>query len=99
MIKRSFYHFNVIFSFSKIDEYGFERTTNFDYNGYESFMSEYLPILTRRTQKWEKYVDKVQRNSKTKRYSRKGIPINHRAKVSKLSCFLYKEKLKHCNIF
>lgn len=44
-------------SFSKVDEYGFERPDDFDYESYEKFMSQYLRVLARRAAKWEKVVD------------------------------------------
>lgn len=40
----------------EIDQYGFERDDDFDYESYESFMAEYLSVLARRLSKWEKYL-------------------------------------------
>ena len=53
--------------FSDVDKYGFERGEDFDYESYEEFMSEYLPVLTRRLAKWEKLLkseDGVNRSRK-----------------------------------
>ncbi|CAB4036857.1 Hypothetical predicted protein [Paramuricea clavata] len=56
---------------SKVDQYGFEREDDFDYETYEKFMSEYLVVLTRRAVKWDKVVDPQHRTRK----SIKGIRI------------------------
>ena len=72
-------------SFSPIDEYGFKRPEDFDYNTYDDFMREYLPVLVRRGQKWEKILSKgtksLKSGSKLKRFVRKGIPMKHRSAV------------------
>lgn len=73
---------------STYDEYGFERPKNFDPAAYESFMSGYLPVLVRRSQRWEQeligpdqsYVNVV-KGRKIKRFVRKGIPSSHRSNV------------------
>ncbi|KAG2457289.1 GRT1A protein, partial [Polypterus senegalus] len=68
----------------RIDAYGFERSTDFDYDAYEEFMSVYLAILTRRSIKWSKLLKgnkKVGKSLKVKRYVRKGIPNEHRSLV------------------
>lgn len=70
--------------FSKIDEYGFERPDDFDYETYEEFMSHYLVVLARRAKKWSDLVGEgrsLKRNLTVKRYVRKGIPSEYRGKV------------------
>lgn len=39
-----------------IDQYGFERTEDFDFKSYEAFMTEYLAVLARRMAKWDKLI-------------------------------------------
>ncbi|XP_033227042.1 growth hormone-regulated TBC protein 1-A-like [Belonocnema kinseyi] len=70
--------------FSNVDEYGFERPSNFDYETYEDFMSEYLKVLAKRAKKWAEIIGggkSLQRNIKIKKYVRKGIPGEHRSLV------------------
>ncbi|KOX77093.1 Growth hormone-regulated TBC protein 1-A [Melipona quadrifasciata] len=70
--------------FSNVDEYGFERPQDFDYETYEDFMSEYLKVLTKRAKKWSEIMGEgksLQRNITIKRYVRKGIPGEHRGLV------------------
>ncbi|CAH1176136.1 unnamed protein product [Phaedon cochleariae] len=66
-------------SYSKVDEYGFERPTNFNYELYDHFMSSYIRVLTRRAQRWNtlKY-DIYKKPSTLKRFIRKGIPSDIR---------------------
>lgn len=67
-----------------VDPYGFERSSDFDYESYEELMSEYLTVLTRRSIKWSKLLkgkQRVERNLKIKRYVRKGVPNEHRTLV------------------
>uniref|UniRef100_A0A673TWE0 Growth hormone regulated TBC protein 1 n=1 Tax=Suricata suricatta TaxID=37032 RepID=A0A673TWE0_SURSU len=67
-----------------IDPYGFERPEDFDYAAYEEFFSAYLVILTRRAIKWSKLLKGgggVQKSGTVKRYIRKGVPLEHRARV------------------
>lgn len=66
-----------------MDEYGFERPDNFDHNTHESFMSEYLGILARRSKRWSELKDseKRRKTNTLKRYVRKGIPIDQRPEV------------------
>ncbi|KPP72883.1 growth hormone-regulated TBC protein 1-A-like [Scleropages formosus] len=78
---------------NRVDPYGFERSEDFDYESYEELMSEYLVVLTRRSIKWSKLLqrsNKVQKNLKVvmvpvcpavKRYVRKGVPNEHRALI------------------
>ena len=77
------------FFYSKVDQYGFEREDDFDYETYERFMSEYLVVLTRRAVKWEKVVDPQHRTRK----SIKGIPNLHPSVMHKC-CF--EQKMHHC---
>lgn len=78
--------------FSNVDEYGFERPSDFDYQTYEDFMSEYLKILAKRAKKWAEIIGngrELQRTATLKRYVRKGIPGEHRALVSFFQCYLH----------
>ncbi|XP_058404519.1 growth hormone-regulated TBC protein 1 isoform X3 [Diceros bicornis minor] len=68
----------------RLDPYGFERPEDFDYAAYEEFFSTYLVILTRRAIKWSKLLkgsSRVQTSMTVKRYIRKGVPLEHRARV------------------
>ncbi|CAO2611498.1 Growth hormone-regulated TBC protein 1, partial [Lemmus lemmus] len=68
----------------RIDPYGFERPEDFDYVAYEEFFSTYLVILTKRAIKWSKLLKGsggVRKSLTVKRYVRKGIPLEHRARV------------------
>ncbi|XP_008212411.1 growth hormone-regulated TBC protein 1-A [Nasonia vitripennis] len=70
--------------FSNVDEYGFERPQNFNYETYEEFMSEYLKVLAKRAKKWAEIIGEgksLQRSITVKRYVRKGIPGEHRGLV------------------
>lgn len=73
--------------FSRVDEYGFKRAEDFDYVGYDKFMTAYLPVLVRRGQKWDKLLAGpkgalgLKKGIKLKRFVRKGIPLKHRASV------------------
>lgn len=66
--------------FSKVDEYGFERADNFDYQTYENFMSQYIRTLAKRSKRWEDLSrsDKYKRSNTLKRFVRKGIPSSER---------------------
>ncbi|XP_057653343.1 growth hormone-regulated TBC protein 1 [Diorhabda carinulata] len=69
-------------TFSKVDEYGFERPDNFNYDIYEQFMSQYIRTLTRRAQRWSTFKgDIYQKSSTLKRFIRKGIPSDRRTSV------------------
>lgn len=48
-----------------MDQYGFERDDDFDYEAYEKFMSDYLVVLTRRAVKWDKVVDPQHKTRKS----------------------------------
>ncbi|XP_044106096.1 growth hormone-regulated TBC protein 1 isoform X1 [Neovison vison] len=68
----------------RVDPYGFERPEDFDDAAYEEFASAYLVVLTRRALKWSKLLKgrgRVQRSGTVKRYIRKGVPLEHRARV------------------
>ncbi|CAH1957022.1 unnamed protein product [Acanthoscelides obtectus] len=69
-------------SYSKVDEYGFERSENFNYESYDAFMSDYMRVLTRRAQRWNALENNIFRNTSVlKRFIRKGIPIDRRTDV------------------
>lgn len=64
---------------SEVDEYGFKRDCNFDYAAYDSIMTNYYKILTKRRMKWQSLMKKPpnfhnKKSAKLKRYVRKGIP-------------------------
>lgn len=69
-----------IISCSKVDEYGFERPNNFDYQMYEIFMSDYIRTLAKRSKRWEDLSsnDKFKKSNTLKRFVRKGIPSSER---------------------
>lgn len=70
-----------------MDEYGFTRSDDFDYDNYGEFMSKYLKILATRAKKWTallKNGKSIPRGQTLKRYIRKGIPNEHRAEVSRI---------------
>lgn len=68
--------------FSDVDEYGFKRPENFDYEMYTTFVSRYMGILTKRARRWEQLKEKemYNRSAKMKRFIRKGIPMTLRKK-------------------
>lgn len=70
-------------SYSRVDEYGFERPANFNYDSYGEFISSYLGILTRRTKRWNEVTtaNLCKSDSKLKRFVRKGVPISLRADI------------------
>lgn len=62
-----------------MDEYGFRRPEDFDYDTYERIMSEYFVVLTNRRRKWDQLMQKKpnlhkNKSGQLKRYVRKGIP-------------------------
>lgn len=70
-----------MFSDSDVDSYGFVRPKDFDHSKYNRFMSEYLPVLTRRAQRWNQLLGNKKTVSKSrtvKRFCRKGIPLELR---------------------
>lgn len=69
---------------SNVDEYGFERHADFDFQSYEDFISVYLKVLATRARKWSTLLGSgksVQRTNTVKRYVRKGVPSEHRPAV------------------
>ncbi|XP_058452729.1 growth hormone-regulated TBC protein 1-A [Malaya genurostris] len=63
--------------FSDVDEYGFKREPDFDYQSYENIMSSYYTVLTTRSIRWQKFAketDILTNPRKLKRFVRKGIP-------------------------
>ncbi|XP_031562167.1 growth hormone-regulated TBC protein 1-A-like [Actinia tenebrosa] len=69
---------------SPVDEYGFQRPDDFDYNSYEHFMTSYLRVLARRASRWQRFVrgtSKVKKSRKVKRFVRKGVPPSYRGQV------------------
>lgn len=71
---------DVIFFCSDVDEYGFKRPENFNYEIYQSFISHYLFILTKRARRWDQLNERemLTKSSKLKRFVRKGIPMSLR---------------------
>ncbi|KAL3281115.1 hypothetical protein HHI36_004337 [Cryptolaemus montrouzieri] len=69
--------------YSKVDEYGFERPTNFDYKLHAEFMEKYMRTLVRRAQRWStlKGKNKYVKNNKLRRFVRKGVPLDLRSIV------------------
>ncbi|XP_044752734.1 growth hormone-regulated TBC protein 1-A-like isoform X2 [Coccinella septempunctata] len=69
--------------FSKVDEYGFERPENFNYQLHAEFMEKYMHILVKRGLRWAtlKGKNKYARGNKLKRFIRKGVPIDLRPTV------------------
>lgn len=67
-----------------MDEYGFQRPEDFDYKEYETFMASYMMILTRRAMRWNEVLKPSIPFNRTviKRFVRKGIPSQHRGRVS-----------------
>ncbi|KAG7331340.1 hypothetical protein KOW79_005309 [Hemibagrus wyckioides] len=68
----------------RTDKYGFQYSEDFNYEAYEEMMSEYLPVLARRSEKWSRLLKentKVDKNLKVKRYVRKGVPSKHRTLI------------------
>lgn len=77
----------ILFLHSDVDEYGFRRPDDFDYDTYERIMSDYYIVLATRRRKWEQLMQKHpdlhrhRRSGQLKRYVRKGIPAHLRAQV------------------
>lgn len=72
------------FLISNVDEYGFKRPEDFDFERYEKFMSSYLIILTNRSKKWYnimQHENRLKLTPRVKRYIQKGIPSVYRAQV------------------
>ncbi|XP_053694292.1 growth hormone-regulated TBC protein 1-A [Sabethes cyaneus] len=63
--------------FSDVDEYGFKREPDFDYQSYENIMSSYYTVLTTRSIKWQKFAKNgniLGDPRRLKRFVRKGVP-------------------------
>ncbi|XP_063708532.1 growth hormone-regulated TBC protein 1-A [Culicoides brevitarsis] len=83
--------------FSEIDEYGFKRPADFDYEYYERIMTVYYAVLTSRALRWEKFLRKhdiLDGGNTLKRYIRKGIPSSMRPEVwlKSSSAFLHRQR-------
>ncbi|XP_071775880.1 growth hormone-regulated TBC protein 1-A-like [Centroberyx gerrardi] len=66
----------------RIDPYGFERPQDFE--SYKEMMNEYVVVLNRRSMRWSKLLEgkaDVEKNLTVKRYVRKGVPNEHRARI------------------
>ncbi|XP_068591736.1 growth hormone-regulated TBC protein 1-A-like isoform X3 [Cebidichthys violaceus] len=66
----------------RIDPYGFER--RHDFEPYKEMMNEYVAVLNRRSMRWSKLLQEkphVEKNLTVKRYVRKGVPNEHRARI------------------
>ncbi|KAF7215594.1 growth hormone-regulated TBC protein 1-A [Nothobranchius furzeri] len=66
----------------RIDPYGFERHQDFEQ--YNQMMNEYVAVLNRRSKRWSKLLrvkPNVEKNLTVKRYVRKGVPNEHRARI------------------
>uniref|UniRef100_A0A8C1WQ69 Growth hormone regulated TBC protein 1b n=1 Tax=Cyprinus carpio TaxID=7962 RepID=A0A8C1WQ69_CYPCA len=57
---------------------------DFSYESYEDQMSKHLAVVTRRSKKWSKLLQrtvKLEKNVKVKRYVRKGVPFENRTQI------------------
>lgn len=66
----------------RIDPYGFER--RHDFEPYKEMMNEYVAVLNRRSMRWSKLLQEkpcVEKNLTVKRFVRKGVPNEHRARI------------------
>ncbi|XP_062312600.1 growth hormone-regulated TBC protein 1-A-like [Osmerus eperlanus] len=66
----------------RVDQYGFELSEQAGSN--EEVMNEYVAVLSRRSARWSKLLkrkDQVEKNTKVKRFVRKGVPKDHRARI------------------
>uniref|UniRef100_A0A3P8UX58 Growth hormone-regulated TBC protein 1 n=1 Tax=Cynoglossus semilaevis TaxID=244447 RepID=A0A3P8UX58_CYNSE len=64
-----------------IDSYGFRRR---DFESYTEMMTGYGAILNRRSMRWSKLLQEkplIERNLTVKRFVRKGVPDEHRARI------------------
>ncbi|XP_048746761.2 growth hormone-regulated TBC protein 1-A-like [Ostrea edulis] len=69
---------------SQVDGYGFDRSHDPNPEVYDEFMAEYLSVLARRASRWKELLSSgtgIVKNSKVKRFCRKGIPNEHRKSV------------------
>ncbi|XP_029386852.1 growth hormone-regulated TBC protein 1-A-like isoform X2 [Echeneis naucrates] len=66
----------------RTDPYGFVRPHDFE--SYKEMMNEYVAVLNRRSIRWSKLLQEkphVEKNLTVKRYVRKGVPNEHRARI------------------
>ncbi|KAM4559232.1 growth hormone-regulated TBC protein 1-A-like isoform 2-T2 [Odontesthes bonariensis] len=66
----------------RVDPYGFER--RHDFEPYKEMMNEYVAVLNRRSMRWSKLLEEtpqVEKNLTVKRFVRKGVPGEHRARI------------------
>lgn len=66
----------------RIDAYGFERRGDID--SYKEMMNQYVDVLNRRSMRWSKLLQEkphVEKNFTVKRFVRKGVPNEHRARI------------------
>ncbi|KAK7882448.1 hypothetical protein WMY93_028622 [Mugilogobius chulae] len=66
----------------RTDLYGFERPHDFE--TYKDMMDAYATVLSRRSQRWSKLLQErphVEKNMTVKRFVRKGVPNEHRARI------------------
>ncbi|XP_055542341.1 growth hormone-regulated TBC protein 1-A [Wyeomyia smithii] len=83
--------------FSDVDEYGFKREPDFDYQSYENIMSSYYTVLTTRSIKWQKFAKNgniLADPRRLKRFVRKGVPGPLREEVWMKSSGAYKMQQK-----
>ncbi|XP_068602146.1 growth hormone-regulated TBC protein 1-A-like isoform X3 [Brachionichthys hirsutus] len=67
---------------SRIDPYGFQ--IHHDLASYQEMRSEYVAVLARRSTRWSKLLQEkpqVEKNLTVKRFVRKGVPNEHRARI------------------
>lgn len=81
------YNLFIFFCYSNIDEYGFKRPDDFDYETHERIMSKYFVVLTNRRRKWDHLMRKRpnlynNKSRQLKRYIRKGIPGSNSIYIS-----------------
>lgn len=85
------------FLYSEIDEYGFKRSADFDYEYYERIMTVYYAVLTSRALRWEKFLRKhdiLDGGNTLKRFIRKGVPSSMRPEVwlKSSSAFVHRQR-------
>lgn len=71
----------LIFLICSIDKYGFQYAEDFNYEAYEEMMSEYFPVLARRSEKWSRL---LKENTKVDKNLKGGHPhTDHYCTVTK----------------
>lgn len=91
-----------LFLHSDIDEYGFKRPDNFDYEYYEKIMHVYYAVLTNRALRWEKFLRKhdiLDGGHMLKRFIRKGIPSSLRPEVWMKSSSAYIQRQRQPDLY